>query len=369
MNADFGELLREGIGRLEVPRGTGAGLTVRARRRHRIRRAALRASATAGTAAAAGVAVALAVTLGAAGSTPNAGHPAVRTVAYVARHIQVALARANLIQRVTMTGQGTLHAIEPTVSTPQHLLTYHPRCTKWGRPQGPKRNQTVRCLATEPGRPELLVVPDNLLSQSVRVVGWSYRGRLREEGFTVAGRLVFDASSMTGPSGLMRFQSADYVDRTWWRGGVRQQLQPALEGNSGPASEVQLDGSTSASWPNRIRQMLTSPAYRIVGRQEIDGISAIKIKGVWPWHGWPAEVTQQQEILWVDPSSYLPLRDEQIWIGHHGPICSLVATYHWLTPTPARLAALHTPVPHRFHRATHGPMLIPGSVFILGGIP
>lgn len=365
MNNDIGDMLRQGIGRLEVPPGTGDCLTARARRKHRIRQKATRAGATAGTAAALGAAVTVMVTLGASGPAPGTGHTAIRTVADVARHMRTALARANLIEQVTVSGGGALHFIEPTVSSLRGLIFHLPVCAQSAHPS---RHGLELCHKGQLGPARLMLQSDDALPQSTRAVGWSYQGRLREEGLNSRGQLVFDASSVAGPSGQMRFpsvryQSVDYVHKTWGRGLIPEHQQIALLGD-GAGTWFGMDDWSSASWPTRIRQMLTSPAYRIVGRQRIGGIDAIKIKGVWPCHGY-CPSTQMQEILWVDLSSYLPLRDDYIWFGHHGPVASQVASYRWLAPTPARFAALRATVPHGFHRAAQAGTIIPGEIVII----
>jgi hypothetical protein len=84
--------------------------------------------------------------------------------------------------------------------------------------------------------------------------------------------------------------------------------------------------------------------FTVAGRQRVDGVDAIKLTG----HKPAAEAT-----IWVDPSSYLPVRltgrvqlisggtDEQ-------DAGTLTIDFRWLPPTSANLKELTAPIPPGF---------------------
>jgi hypothetical protein len=77
----------------------------------------------------------------------------------------------------------------------------------------------------------------------------------------------------------------------------------------------------------------------VAGHQRIGGVNTIKIVA--------AERHQGHYTLWVNPSTYLPVRAGQF---------GLIAGFQWLAPTKPNLAALHVRVPDGF-RKMHDPGL------------
>jgi hypothetical protein len=94
--------------------------------------------------------------------------------------------------------------------------------------------------------------------------------------------------------------------------------------------------------------------FTVAGRQWVDGVDAIKLTG----HKPAAEAT-----IWVDPSSYLPVRlTGRVQLISGGPekqdAGTLTIDFRWLPPTSANLAKLTAPIPPGFHQVS-GPALRP----------
>jgi hypothetical protein len=92
-----------------------------------------------------------------------------------------------------------------------------------------------------------------------------------------------------------------------------------------------------------IRKALSCGDLRLDGRQWIRGTHAIKIVS-------PQRLARQLALfapisgtLWVDPATFLPVMVR--WAWPHG---TLAATFRWLPPTRANLAALNVKVPSGF---------------------
>jgi hypothetical protein len=88
-------------------------------------------------------------------------------------------------------------------------------------------------------------------------------------------------------------------------------------------------------WPTFLRYELRCGEFTEGGRQRIGGAEAVKLTGN---HG--------GEVFWVDPGTYLPVR--AIIATPTG--LALRTDFGWFTPTHARLAELHLPVPPGFRQ-------------------
>ncbi len=326
MDSDIGELLGEGIGRLPVAEGAGPALAGRSLRAHRRRRVAVRTSATGAVAMVTGAAVAATFLGGASGATRPSVRPGqALTAAYVVSHALAAVERGTLMDEVSLHGSDVFFLLRPgtaSVRFSQHLV---PRATFW-----------------------------------------SYQNQQREAGFSASGNPQFDASSVLLPSvtsapGRYRVQGADYQHRTWWRGTVNLKPWPAPVVKRCEGDRLPTPVATMVDWPSLIRRALSCGSYRIVGHQRIDGTDTIKIESV-ARAARPLQAPIRQ-TLWVNPSSYLPVRIAWTWVFRHQPVLRLVGDFRWLAPTAANLANLRSPIPAGFHRTLKMELPAPGFVF------
>ena len=159
-----------------------------------------------------------------------------------------------------------------------------------------------------------------------------YRGTYKVSAFTAAGQRVLAVRTTTTAQGrAAETLIVDYRDATWWR--AASQVPPAA---STPAPSV-CGGSGvdlgPGGWPAFIGYQLACGGYTAVGRQRVDGVSAIKL-------------TQPSgpSTLWVNPATYLPVHAVS---GGPQPIQT---GFRWLPPAAAHLAALSLPVPAGFRQ-------------------
>lgn len=84
---------------------------------------------------------------------------------------------------------------------------------------------------------------------------------------------------------------ADYSTRTWFVNIMHA---------AGPIQGSTAGATSSVMTPQEIKSWLDSGEFKLVGRQEINGHSAIGLRGPW--------VTGGYRELWVDAETFLPLR-------------------------------------------------------------
>jgi len=283
------------------------------RERHNRRRRIVSLSAVA-----AGTAVVAAAVITAAAVVPQ-GSPAprVQTIAYVTGRAQQALAavaQARAIEEVQATARNGTFGF--TVINMAH-----------------SRQQ--------PPPPGSAVLPGVLGSvKAERMTSWFYHGLTLNEGFSAAGKLAFAASigTVTSPAGkqVAEAYGAAYPARTRW-------LSP-LTGPNGNLPKLTcanaFPGSATPHLRAVILKALSCKLFALAGHQRIGGVDAIKLV-MKPRPGLPI-----RETLWLDPSSYLPLRASVAFRGSHGQVSLLVQDYRWLPPTAANLAALHAAIHH-----------------------
>ena len=332
------DLLREGIDRLTRDERPPAGLAGRAFRRHRQRAIALRAGAVAGLAVVVGAGVFAAVTR--PGATPQQAQQAhqvaagrtARTAAYVFRHTEQALAtaqRENLVEKIHTVGDHYGLGLSEVLTTRINGVAVH-----LIKQAGPTASQ------------------ENI---------WSYHGQLREQGLDAEGNPVFDASSTTAQSAdgsqtVMNVSGVgvDYTSRTSWHATAQLSL-PAAPGEPACASAyLPAPVGTTVDWPAEIRAALSCGHYRLAGHEQLGPADTIKL------------VSDQvngpyTETLWVDPSTYLPMRLTWHWLDRRaqGP-GTLTGDFQWLQPTQANLGALQVTVPDGFRQEPSGGLPVPG---------
>ncbi|HEY3954615.1 MAG TPA: hypothetical protein VGM53_14675 [Streptosporangiaceae bacterium] len=321
MNADLGELLREGIDRATAGERIHPGLAGRARQRHHRRTFTVRAAAVSGTAAVA-AAVVFAAAIGAGGSAQPGGRLQAQTTAYVAGHTERALAaagRGNLIERVTATPPRGIAARAVAVRVPAP-----------GKPHG----EPVRHLSP-------LTI--------TRTTSWSYRGLFRTQGFAPGGQLAIDE----GPSAATRpargqpapgFIAVDPNAGKWYRPlrlpAAAVHPGPSTCGNQGINWQPGNWKRTAAQWTVVISRALSCHLFRAAGHQRADGVDAIRLAATprllrqIPAKAWDITTV----TLWVNSKTFLPVR---LMLAPGGGSDE----FGWLKPTKANLARLRVKIP------------------------
>jgi hypothetical protein len=190
---------------------------------------------------------------------------------------------------------------------------------------------------------------------------WSYRGQLREQGLDPAGQPVFDASSTTaqspaGPRTVMHVSGtgADYTSRTWWRSSLQLSL-PAATGQPTCASAfLPPPVGTTLDWAAAIRTALSCGHFQVAGHEQVGTVNAIKLVS--------AKVNAPYTAtVWVDPSTYLPVRLTWNWLDPRGQgPGTLTGDFRWVQPTQASLGALQAAVPAGFRQVHAGGLPVPG---------
>jgi hypothetical protein len=304
-------MLREGFDRLTATAKAPAGMVGRAQRRNRRRRIVFLSAAAAGTAVATAAAVII-VTIVVPQGNPA---PRAQTIAYVTSRAQRALAavsQAKAIEEVRATGRNGTFGF--TVLN--------------------------MALSQQQNPPGSAVLPGVLGSvKAQRMTSWFYHGLTLSEGFSAAGKLVFTSSigTVTSPAGkrVPAAYGAAYPARTRW-------LSP-LTGPNGKLPKLTcahaLPGAATPHLRARILKALSCGLFVLAGHQRIDGVDAIKLIMK------PSPGLGFRETLWLDPSTYLPVRTSvaAFW-SSHGQVSLLVQDYRWLPPTAANLAALHAAI-------------------------
>ena len=161
-------------------------------------------------------------------------------------------------------------------------------------------------------------------------VRWSYRGTMSLSAFSATGQRVF-ARGITSGHGKPTTVVVIYRDATWWRaaGGAVPARSAGAPPRCGPDVTLGPGG-----WPAFIREELSCGEYAMDGRQQVDGMDAIKITG-----------NKGLDTLWVNPATYLPARA----IFTFGRLRTQT-DFRWLPPTPANLARLSVRVPPGFRQ-------------------
>ena len=294
MSIDFEDQLRADMGRVQVrPR---PGLAREAHRRYAKsrRRTALAVAATGTAAAVAGATAGFALTAGTPGTGP------IETTAYVVNHVSSALAATDAIGYTTAhySGAGAIGFF------------------------------------------------------SDRVVEWEFGDLSRQLIESSAGQPIVDNSARP-EDGRGAIISVHYPSRNWMSVTVpASELPRPSDGNNRCEgiflSAFAADQNTAADWKQIIQAGLTCGMFTVAGRQWVDGVDAIKLTGHTPAAG---------TTIWVDPSSYLPVRltgRVQLIAGgtDKQDAGTLTIDFRWLPPTRANLKELTAPIPKGFREAS-----------------
>jgi hypothetical protein len=316
MRNDVEELLRAGIDRLTADAAVPQGLAQRAHRHYRHRRTALRTAAIAGTAAVAAVAVTVGAGVLAGPARHSDGTVRAQTAAYVTGRMAAAFDAASQrhsVQEIHVTGHNAWFSL------------------------------AARELFIPPGNPPAGRTVPPIIVTARRLEVWVHDGVLRQEGMTSAGRIVYDASidTVTTSAGehTTGGDGVDYRNKTWWHTVSRIGV-----GDGNPALScrnvfVPVAIGLPVDWAAQLRAAAACGSYRVVGRQLVNGVNAIKLEMV--IQGRIARADGQ--TFWVDPSTYLPLRMES-----RGTNSSVVSEFRWLPPTAANVAKVQVPIPAGF---------------------
>jgi hypothetical protein len=295
MSIDFEDRLRADMARVQVrPR---PGLAREAHRRYaRSRRRTALAVAATGTAAAV-----VGATAGFALSAATPGTGPIETTAYVVNRVSGALAATDAIGYTTARYSGT----------------------------------------------------GDIGSLSDRVVVWQFGDLVRQLIESSAGQPLLDSSARPADGGGVII-AVYYRSRDWRSITVPSSELPRpsagndnlCEGNF--LSPFAAGQKTAANWKQIIQAGLTCGMFTVAGRQRVDGVDAIKLTA----HKPAAEAT-----IWVDPSTFLPVRltgRVQLFAAGTGTqeATTLTIDFRWLPPTRANLKELTAPIPKGFREAS-----------------
>jgi hypothetical protein len=294
MSIDFEDQLRADMGRVQVRPRPGLAREAHRRYARSRRRTALAVAATGTAAAVAGATAGFALTAG----TPGAGP--IETTAYVVNHVSSALAATDAIGYTTAHYSGT----------------------------------------------------DAIGIFSDRVLAWDFGDLSRQLIESSAGQPIVDNSARP-EHGRGAIISVHYPNRDWMSITVpSSELPRPLGGNdrceANFLSAFAAGQHTEADWKQIIQAGLKCGMFTVAGRQWVDGVHAIKLTG----HAHAAGTT-----IWVDPSSYLPVRltgRVQLIIGDapKQDTTTLTVDFRWLPPTRANLKELTAPIPKGFREAS-----------------
>jgi hypothetical protein len=318
MTPDLEELLADGLARyaetVSMPDGQ-----LRAARTRRRRRLIMRAC----TAGATGLAVAVA-TMALVGG-PH-GEPQMLTDAYVVSQVQVALTAAESNDGMVMhaTSQDTLWAKGGEAAWKQ----------AWGPTAG-----------------------DPLWTKDVQ---WSYRNEELIEPYSIQGTVQGEQADIVSP-GTLTEVGVDYTTHTWsrdqWRIGTGGLPSPSAHGQLFLPPSCKGEGYSvlsDLSWPAYLRSALSCGDLRYAGKATLNGRQVLMLDNV-PSRG----VRDVAETLWVDPRTYLPVRE--LWQLIPGSVAGYIlpgafdpvqTDFQWLPPTPANIAHATVSIPAGF-RETH----------------
>jgi hypothetical protein len=190
---------------------------------------------------------------------------------------------------------------------------------------------------------------------------WSRGQRKRAESFAPSGRLVLGMETTTAP----RSSSSvwiNYPDRVWWTTTTR--TSPLT-----PDCFLNVSNWTPAQWASQVRKLLSCGTVSVQGHQRVDGVNAVELRlharrericevvvQLPPARG-TRRVSSKRHCglaslgwngtLWVDPSTYLPVRLRPFAATRSGERLD----FRWLPPTAANLAKLHQTIPPGFRHA------------------
>jgi hypothetical protein len=309
MNTDVEELLREGMERFTSDLRAPAGLTRRIARQRR-RRLALRS--TAAVAALTASAVAL-VAVALPGARDNGAGGSAVLAAYVVKRVDSALSATTpvAIAQMTVTTRSALPG-GTTVTTTSEEWSYG---DQW------------RSVTNSPsGHP---VYDQGFNAASVyTLVSYPARAWARQPGLGHPAAQAFDPRSCQPLVAALPLLFQPGLP------GIPLLFQPGLPGIGFSAS------SPPGTVARDLRTAVSCGTLAVAGRQRVDGIEAIELTSR------PGSLIS--ETIWVNPSTYLPVR---VAVSAPGsPLPAETANITWLPPTAQNLAKLTVPIPAGFRQ-------------------
>jgi hypothetical protein len=162
---------------------------------------------------------------------------------------------------------------------------------------------------------------------------WSYHRTERALAFTASGQRDFQVQYQVGGTRQVAARNdlfattssarvAIYGNKTWW----------TASGHTTWSSASTCPGESGWDWAAAIRQGIACSAYKVAGRQDINGTRTIKLVHY--------VARSLYQTLWVSAATYLPVRFEET--------SRFTIDYRWLRPTAGNLAQLTMPVPAGF---------------------
>ena len=180
-----------------------------------------------------------------------------------------------------------------------------------------------------------------------RVVEWEFGDQTRQLFESSAGQPIVDNSARPEDGRGEIFISVHYPDRDWMSITVPSSELPRPSGGHNRCEDNFFGQNTAADWRQIIAAGLKCGMFTVAGRQWVDGVDAIKLTGHKPAAG---------TTIWVDPSSYLPVRltaQLQLYAGgNEKQNATLTIGFRWLPPTRANLKELTAPIPKGFREAS-----------------
>ena len=202
---------------------------------------------------------------------------------------------------------------------------------------------------------------------------WSNGEQWRSVTYSATGQPVYDE----GYSTKSGYTLVSYPTKTWARqGGVGLPYAPfstapssgkhgcgkalgafpvlfrlGLPGTSKSAS------SLPATVAAALRTAVSCGSLFVAGRQTVDGTETIKLTS--------SPVSLLSETIWVDPSSYLPVRVTAQSAAGLSPTRQ-TADFTWLQPTTQNLAKLTVPIPAGFRKVPLFQAVVPDLGLVPG---
>ena len=292
ITTEFEERLREEMRHATTGVSVPSGLVRRARRARR-RRITARASA-ASAAAAVAVAAAVIVSNGTTGASRDSG---TYTTAYVVKHVTWALHAVNEIASVRLA---------PSLGEAPLDL--------WVR-DGPR--------------------------------GVAYRAEYFDSS---SGELILEVGMTATPANYQTWINVNPLRGTW----SEQSFQRPKPSGTGCGTPMPTGLDSFPEVAAGLREYLACGTLSYEGKQQVDGVDALKLVSVQHQHQGKT-LTTLTTTIWVDPGTYLPVRvTYQVRFtapGNH-PMVSVPQRFdmRWLPPTRANLALLTVRIPPGFTR-------------------
>jgi hypothetical protein len=308
MNEDIAQLVRAGLDELTDGATVPSGLAARARRQHHRRNAAIGSAVTA-TAAAVAVIAVVAASLAAGSARGRTGR---------ANLDAVIISRA---ERALDAGSGDV--VQASSSSPFNGTTI--RVTSWSDSAG---SRTQLAVAGQPPQAAGYV----LHRGSVTFVTVDYRSRTWQQMSLPDAKLA----SRAVPAAVAPIQIifARELQSVTGRCAAAGQSRPSL---------------ITFSWAAYIRHMLGCGVLKVAGHGTVDGRAATKLIAV------GLVQVPYSAVLWVDRSSYLPLRLAFVPLKGVAGVTQMQVDLRWLRPTRPNLAmAAILPAPSGFRQTRWG---------------